>query len=227
MNKQFDKSLKALHDNIQWRESRKKKIKYRIKDEIEGIRRNSRRKHGLMYVASVALSLFIIFLGAQYILDGNSNVENNYGGEDKSNVISHEHQEMSDSETGDEEKIDKDEVKQTINNEIYFGHSTMNGYVMYGWDHDNFNLENLKGSMEYRIPNIKKAIEVTEDPYLKKDFEDIEGLLLELGENMDNEEIRNRIVKELQKIYRDLDYYYRSNDVHAPTNVSHYGKSKS
>jgi hypothetical protein len=43
---------------------------------------------------------------------------------------------------------------------------------------------------------------------------------------MDDVEERERIVHELQKIYRDLDYYYRGNTMHGSTDVTHYAKSK-
>ncbi|WP_054636520.1 hypothetical protein [Thalassobacillus sp. C254] len=129
-------------------------------------------------------------------------------------------------EEEEEEEVETEEANDDlVEREIHMGHATMNGYVMYGWDHSNFNLENLKAAIETRPQSVEDALEDVTDPSLHRDFEDILSLWGELEANVDDVEERNRLVHELQKIYRDLDYYVRENARFDPPNITHYGKS--
>ncbi|KHF38567.1 hypothetical protein [Halalkalibacter okhensis] len=196
MKNQFDNSLKELYDDISWAESRKKLVEEKINAQIKDSLKKTKKSPSMIYATSIVVSIFIMFVGIQFILS------DNYLGEPRGNGTSYsndEEDEKSENVNSYSEDLSEEEQfvgpdKDEANHEILSGHSTMNGYVMYGWEHDNFNLENLKASMEYRIPNIQKAIDATDNFYLKKDFEVIQELLFELNENMDNEEKRDHLV---------------------------------
>ncbi|WP_078554366.1 hypothetical protein [Bacillus alkalicellulosilyticus] len=219
---ELDKQLKRLNDNIVWEESRNKLVG----KNIEAIIKKTERKRTIfsrsMYALSVVVPLLFIMITINFLTNNDGTSSPPVEEDENVSTIGEETKPDNKAES---EKKESDDIEQLINYEILFGHSTMNGYVMYGWDHDNFNLENFKASMEYRIPDILEVIAVTENPHLKKDFEDIYDILLELELKMDNEEERKRLVHELQKIYRDLDYYVRGNTMHGSTDVTHYSRS--
>ncbi|QDI90706.1 hypothetical protein EPH95_05545 [Salicibibacter halophilus] len=69
---------------------------------------------------------------------------------------------------------------------------------------------------------IPVLIDKVENDNLKKDFEEIHEMTLDLKNNIDNDEKRDKLVKELRDMYRDIDYYLRDNDNFDPPHVTNY-----
>ncbi|WP_368503197.1 hypothetical protein AB3N04_13125 [Alkalihalophilus sp. As8PL] len=220
MKSQFDQPFKQLDKDILWNDERNEQLKMDIDSTINKLERRNRFKSKLVYPSTILAFILITVVSLTMILSNDNQQPNHTGGATDAEETSDEKQYSPETQQYLEKK-----KRDTIINPIISGHDGMNGYVIYGWDHDNYNVENLKRSMEYRIPETEDALQVVEDPYLKKDYEEILILLLELEEKIENEEERTRLVRELQLIYRDLDYYLRNNTYHDATHVSHYGKS--
>ncbi|MBM7630956.1 hypothetical protein [Geomicrobium sediminis] len=115
---------------------------------------------------------------------------------------------------------DVHQMHHSIVRSVQAGHGLMNGYAMYGWEDENYNLENFKVSEARRVALLEEAIEHSEEEHVTKDLITILEKFNELIADLDHSEKRLIHVRELQSLYRDLDYYLLNNTYYEPRNVS-------
>ncbi|QQK78682.1 hypothetical protein HUG20_01370 [Salicibibacter cibi] len=137
--------------------------------------------------------------------------------------------------------IDKNNIENpAISYFVRDNHMDMTAYDSYGYDDENYTLGRLEDDVhrdldcepvqdrermvEDCIPDL---MDIVDNDNLKKDFEDIKALTLDLKDNIDNDEKRDELVKELRDMYRDIDYYLRDNDNFDPPNVTNYAEEQS